>query len=80
MGLVALGSLFGIYQHVVNNLGFYREIHPNAPTGAAVWGALAGASPLLAPGVLALASMLALAATYYHPVLDGMNDRADATN
>jgi hypothetical protein len=31
--------------------------------------ALTGAAPLLAPGVLALAGVLAIAATYYHPAL-----------
>jgi hypothetical protein len=30
---------------------------------------LGGENPLLAPGILAVAAMLALAATYYHPAL-----------
>jgi hypothetical protein len=79
MLLVALGSLFGIYEHVVNNYEFHREIYPNATAGAALMGALAGASPLLAPGILALTAMLAIAATYYHPaLLDGKNSAAQA--
>jgi hypothetical protein len=69
MGLVALGSLFGVYQHLANNLGFHRELHPNASTGELLTGALGGANPLLAPAVLALTATLALAATYYHPAL-----------
>jgi hypothetical protein len=31
--------------------------------------ALMGANPLLAPGILALAGVLAIAATYHHPAL-----------
>lgn len=69
MALVVLGSLFGIYEHVDGNLGFQRELYPNASTGKVIWGALSGASPLLAPGILALGATLALAATYYHPAL-----------
>ena len=69
MALVVLGSLIGVYLHVESNLAFLREINPNAPAREAVFGALGGANPLLAPGILALAAMLALAATYYHPAL-----------
>ncbi len=69
MALVILGSLVGVYLHVESNLAFVREIQPNAPAREAVFGALGGANPLLAPGILALAAMLALAATYYHPAL-----------
>ena len=71
MGIVALGSVFGIYEHLEHNAGFYLEIHPNAATAEVVWGALTGANPLLAPGILALAALLAWAATYHHPALNG---------
>ncbi len=69
MGLVALGSLFGIYQHVVNNFAFEREIDPTALAGDLVLSALGGPNPLLAPGMLAVAAVLALAVTYQHPAL-----------
>ena len=69
MVLVVLGSLLGIYEHIEGNLGFQRELYPNATTGKVLLGALGGASPLLAPGILALTATLALAATYYHPAL-----------
>jgi len=69
MGLNILGSLFGVYEHVEHNMAFALEIRPNTTTSAAFWDALSGANPLLAPGILALAAMLALAATYYHPAL-----------
>ena len=48
---------------------FALEIQPNATTSEIVMDALRGANPLLAPGVLALAAILAIAATYYHPAL-----------
>lgn len=67
--LAALGSLFGVYEHVEHNVAFQREIIPTSTTGELVSAALAGANPLLAPGVLALAAALALAATYQHPAL-----------
>jgi hypothetical protein len=69
MGLVILGSFLGAYLHIEGNLGFHRELHPNAPTGDLLMGALGGANPLLAPGILALTAVLASAATYYHPAL-----------
>lgn len=70
MGLVAAGSLFGVYEHVTNNLAFQREVYPNAPTGEMIFGALGGANPLLAPGILALAAALSLLATYHHSALE----------
>jgi len=69
MGLVVCGSLFGIYEHLESNVEFQREINPNEPTGSMMLSALGGANPLLAPGMLAVAGVLALAATYHHPAL-----------
>jgi hypothetical protein len=69
MAAVALGSLYGWYAHLAHNLAFEQEIRPNAPFSAVFWEALSGASPLLAPGILALAAALALASTYGHPAL-----------
>jgi len=69
MGLLLLGSLFGVYEHIENNLAFELEIRPNA-TASDVWlETLKGDSPLLAPGALAVAACLAVAATYEHPAL-----------
>ena len=69
LGVVALGSLYGWYEHVAHNLAFELEIRPNATTGEVLWDALGGASPLLAPGILALGAVLGYAATYRHPAL-----------
>src|SRR2546423_5664420 len=74
VGLVVCGSLFGIYEHLSNNFAFQREINHNAPMAHALVSAVAGANPLLAPGTLAVAAVLALAASYNHPALENQND------
>jgi hypothetical protein len=64
MLLVALGGAFGVYEHLEHNLAFELEIHPSL-TASALWlEALMGASPLLAPGVLAVIGVLVAASTY----------------
>jgi hypothetical protein len=68
MLLVIVGSLFGIYEHVSNNLAFEREIQPNSTWTHLIWKGLSGANPLLAPGTLGVAALLALAATYKHSI------------
>jgi ABC-type uncharacterized transport system permease subunit len=69
MVLVMLGSIYGVWEHLEGNLGFVREIKPNATTWQWLLGGLTGGNPLLAPGILALAALIALAASYYHPAL-----------
>jgi hypothetical protein len=69
MGLLILGSLFGIYEHLQSNIAFELDIRPGAVVFDVLFEALKGAAPLLAPGILALAGVLAIAATYYHPGL-----------
>lgn len=73
MAAMLFGSLFGLFEHVEHNLEFAREIRPNATASVLLMDTLHGANPLLAPGILALAAVLALAATYYHPVLHAQN-------
>lgn len=70
MGLVTLGSFLGIFEHIEHNLEFALEIRPNAVASDVFFEALGGPNPLLAPGILALGALLALAATYYHPALN----------
>lgn len=67
--LLALGGAYGIYEHLEHNFAFELEIRPNATAGEVVGEALRGASPLLAPGVLTFAALLAAAAVYRHPNL-----------
>jgi hypothetical protein len=68
MLVVVLGSLFGIYEHVSGNVAFAREVKPNSATAQLFWLGLKGGNPLLAPGVLAVAAVLALSATYRYEV------------
>lgn len=70
MGLLVLGSFLGIYEHLEHNVVFELEIRPNAVVSDIFVAALGGANPLLAPGILALMALLAIAATYYHPALE----------
>lgn len=69
MVVVIAGSLLGIFLHLTNNFAFELDIRPNATPGDVFVDALMGANPLLAPGILALAAILAVAATYKHPLL-----------
>jgi hypothetical protein len=64
--LAAAGALYGVYEHVSGNLALQREVNPSATGSELLWGALDGGNPLLAPGVLALAAALTLAAVYKH--------------
>jgi hypothetical protein len=67
---VALSSLVGVYLHFTGNLAFAREINPSFTLSEAIWPAMKGSYPLLAPGILFLAGILGLVATYQHPALE----------
>lgn len=64
MSVIALGSLLGVYEHIEGNLGFVRELHPDAAGWTLVQAALTGRDPIGASGVLAVGAALAIAATY----------------
>jgi len=76
MSLLLLGSLLGVYEHLVNNFAFELDMRPSAVWSDVWFQALRGAAPLLAPGILAVAAVVALAATYAHPALVRRNDAA----
>ena len=69
MLVVGIGGLVGIGVHLYNNFEFEQEIRPNASALEAFMDAIKGAAPLLAPGTLIFAALLAAAATYDHPEL-----------
>lgn len=73
MLVVGVGGLFGVGVHLLRNLGFEQEIRPNATFIDTLLTSLKGAAPLLAPGVLFFAALLALLATYHHPSLEERN-------
>jgi hypothetical protein len=64
MVVIAGASLLGVWKHVEGNLGFIREMHPDAAGSALVLAALTGRAPLLASGALAATGIVAIAATF----------------
>lgn len=64
MALVAFGSLLGIYEHITGNIEFEREVQPSSTTTQLLERGLRGGNPLLAPGVLAIAAVIAVSSTY----------------
>lgn len=64
MAVIAAGSLLGVYEHVRGNLEFAREVHPHASTIELLKATLTGRDPLMAPGILAVGAVIAIAATY----------------
>lgn len=64
MAVVVLGTLLGIYLHIEGNVAFEREVDPQATTSRLLLQGLGGGNPLLAPGILTIAAVLAVAATY----------------
>src|SRR5215212_1796781 len=76
MSLLLLGSLLGVYEHLANNFAFELDMRPSAIWSDVWFQALRGAAPLLAPGILAVAAVVAIAATYAHPSLARRNDAA----
>ena len=75
MFAILVGSVFGIYEHLQHNLLFEMEIRPGSGPSDVIMYAFRGASPLLAPGILALAAILAMGATYCHPGFQKKEER-----
>jgi hypothetical protein len=66
--MVAVGAGgFGVFEHGEHNWEFEAEIRPTATQGELAVEALFGANPLLAPGMISVAGLLALAAAWRHP-------------
>jgi hypothetical protein len=61
---IAAGSLLGVWEHLEGNRGFALEVHPDAARLDLIRSALTGRDPLLAPGILAVAAVVAVAATF----------------
>lgn len=58
------GSLVGVYAHIEGNLASAQEIHRHATTVERIKQVLTGRNPIAAPGMLAVATLLLIAATY----------------
>ena len=59
----AAASLIGVWAHIEGNTGFEKELHPHATTTELVKAALTGRDPLMAPGILAIAALIAIVAS-----------------
>lgn len=68
--LVIVGSLAGIVLHARGNALFALEVRPDTAGLDVVLKAATGGNPLLAPGMMALAAVLAVASTW-RLVLEG---------
>lgn len=69
MGLLFVASAIGVFFHLRGNLSVARDIDPTLSGLSLIWGALTGAAPALAPGLLAQVGLLGLAYTFHHPNL-----------
>jgi hypothetical protein len=67
MIIVLLGGVFGMIVHILGNLEPFIEGGRTATLGVLAQNAFGGRNPLLAPGILSLAALVALAGLYKHP-------------
>ena len=66
LAVLAVGVL-GVGFHLWGNLTFSLDVAPQETTLERVWDTLTGGNPAFAPGMLAVAAALSLAATWSHP-------------
>jgi hypothetical protein len=75
-----VGAILGMYEHLEGDVSFQQDIRPGSSFRQVLPKAIHGAAPILAPGILAFAGLLAMAATYAHPALGSaasrQNDRS----
>jgi hypothetical protein len=69
MLLFALSGILGSGLHFRGNVEFEREMHPDGTWWELFRGAIAGATPALAPGTMILLGSIGLLYTYRHPAL-----------
>ena len=69
MTALALIGLIGVVQHIGGNREFELEMDADIGGWELIWESLKGATPALAPGMLAQIGLLGLAYTARHPAL-----------
>jgi hypothetical protein len=69
MLLFVLSGVVGVGLHAKGNMEFELEMYPDRAGLALVRKVLTGATPVLAPGSMALLGLVGLAMTYHHPAL-----------
>lgn len=75
MALIILGSLVGVYFHLRGNLEAVLDSGASLTLFQQVVRTLGGENPLMAPGILAIAAVLAIAATYGQKALASEGNR-----
>jgi hypothetical protein len=68
LGLTVVG-LLGLIQHIAGNRAFELEMRSGLEGWELLWESLKGATPALAPGMLAQLGLLGVAFTAHHPRL-----------
>lgn len=71
-GAVLAVSVLGVGFHLWGNFDFSLEVAPGDTALERLWDTLSGGNPAFAPGMLAVAAVLALAATWGHPAGDSL--------
>jgi hypothetical protein len=71
MALFVVSGAIGVGLHYQGNEEFEREMYPTLEGLDLVRQTLTGATPVLAPGSMALVGLVGLAMTYRHPALSG---------
>jgi hypothetical protein len=67
MGVLLVTGGLGVVLHLDGNFDFERELHPQEQGFELLRKTVAGATPVLAPGSLALLGLIGFAQTYQHP-------------
>ena len=71
MGVLIVTGGLGVALHLDGNFDFERELHPEEQGFELLRKTVAGATPALAPGSLALLGLVGFAQTYRHPSATG---------
>lgn len=69
MAVFVASGVVGVWLHAKGNLEFELEMYPDRAGVALIRKILTGATPVLAPGSMALLGLVGLALTYHHPAL-----------
>ena len=80
MALFVVGGGVGVYLHYTGNVEFELEMYPDRAGFELLRESMTGATPVLAPGTMALLGLIGLVYTYQHPRLAARRpeDRAHA--
>jgi hypothetical protein len=70
-------GVIGVGLHYDGNVEFERELHPKDAGLTFLRHTVAGATPVLAPGSMALLGLIGIAHTYRHPSAVGRMDRQE---